>query len=387
MKKFLEDIATAAKLREGAEGVRKILRAAASHDVIPLKDLAREVSIPLPVVSAVRKEMEKRGALERAGGGVKITAKGIALLGDAGVITVSGTLDSRSSNIKNPDYIPDGMKDVLAKLAADHEAMPPVDVTLDQAYALPETTLRRVLFALERDALAGRNVIFLGDDDLISLAASYALSAAGAKARLSVVELDGRITSYILKTNSGIKPGIECIVHNLRNPLPAGLQGKYHSFFADPPYTPAGLRLFLSRAAEALEKAPGMQGFLSFAHRDPDTDLEIFRIINECGFSIVEIIPRFNNYAGGGIIGGSSRLIHMASTSYTAPVITDVFDDDLYSGEVSPSVRIYECVLCEEKYEVGASRKFSTIESLKESGCAKCGEKKFKRLEKKRLKQ
>lgn len=386
MQRFLEDIAAAAKLREGAEGVRKILRAAASHNVIPLKELAREVTIPLPVVSAVRKEMEKRGVLERAGGGVRVTAKGIALLGDAGVVTVNTSPQSRDSMSKKLSSIPGDMTDILKKIEADHSAMPSVDVTLDQAFALPETALRRVIFALERDALAGRNIIFLGDDDLVSLAASYVLSASGAKARLSVVELDGRITSHILKTNSGIKPGIECIVHNLRNPLPAGLAGKYHSFFADPPYTPAGLELFLSRAAEALENAPGMQGFLSFAHRDPDADLEIFSIINECGFSIVEVIPRFNNYAGGGVLGNTSRLIHLVSTSKTAPVISGVFDDDLYSGEVAPTSRIYECLLCESKYDVGAQHKFTTIESLKEKGCEKCGGSKFRRVEKKHRK-
>lgn len=384
MHKILEEISVAAKLREGTEGVRRILRAAATQDVISLKELAREVTIPLPVVSAVRREMEKRGVLERAGGGLRVSKKGRALLVEAGVVTQNFNKHMPSAtSTKKETSIPRDMSNIVKKIESAHSAMPGVDVTLDQSYALPETSLRRVLYAMDSDALAGRNVIFLGDDDLISLAASYVLNASGAKARLSVVELDGRITSHILKTNSGVKPGIECIVHNLRNPLPPGLTGKFHTFFADPPYTPAGLKLFLSRAAEALENASGMQGFLSFAHRDPDTDLETFSIINECGFSILEIIPKFNKYAGGGIIGNSSRMIHLISTSKTKPVIDGIFDDDLYSGEFLPTFRIYECTLCDTRYEIGSDRKFQTIEILKQNGCEKCDGDKFRRVEKK----
>ena len=59
--KLLDETATATSLREGAEGVRSILAAAARGRNTPLKELAKQVHMPLPVVSAVRRELEKRG--------------------------------------------------------------------------------------------------------------------------------------------------------------------------------------------------------------------------------------------------------------------------------------------------------------------------------------
>lgn len=379
---ILNDVAAATRLREGAEGVRRIIRAVSLKSELPLKNLARDSRLPLPIVAAVRSELEKRGIFERRGGGVGLTASGEALLKELGAATAqrSQPPQARAAESKTLTDHPADMAVALRMLETAHAAMPRVDVTLDQAFATPETSMRRAMFAMDRDALAGRNVIFIGDDDLTSLAANFALSQLGASARLSVVEIDARITAHILKTMSGIKPEVECLLHDLREPLPPGLRDRFQCFFTDPPYTPDGLRLFLSRAAEALEKAPGMHGFLSYAHKDPDSDLETFQIISECGFAPVEIIPSFNNYAGGGILGNSSRLIHLMSTSSTAPAVSGRCESKIYSGEVNPTVRIYECAACGGQASVGAGQSASTIERLKEAGCAKCGEKKFRMI-------
>ena len=141
--KLLEETAAATSLREGPEGVRSILAAAARGGNTPLKELAQQVHMPLPVVSAVRRELEKRGVFARHKG-VCLTEQGTAIAQELGVM-----LTETETN------------DALSILQTINAEMPEVDVTLDQAFALPDTSLRRGSYANDHDALTGRNVIFL----------------------------------------------------------------------------------------------------------------------------------------------------------------------------------------------------------------------------------
>ena len=78
MKNILEEVAEATSLREGAAGVRRVIECAAAGrgagaiEGVPLKELARAAGLPLPVASAVRRELEKLGLFDR-GGGVRLT--------------------------------------------------------------------------------------------------------------------------------------------------------------------------------------------------------------------------------------------------------------------------------------------------------------------------
>ena len=65
MEKLLEEVARATRLREGAEGVAQVLRTIYASDRIKLGDISREVGVPVPVVAAVRRELERVCLLER----------------------------------------------------------------------------------------------------------------------------------------------------------------------------------------------------------------------------------------------------------------------------------------------------------------------------------
>lgn len=71
----LTAIAAATDLREGAEGVALILRTAFRDGPLLLRDLAKAVRMPLPVVGAVRRELELAGLLDR-GQGVELSLAG-----------------------------------------------------------------------------------------------------------------------------------------------------------------------------------------------------------------------------------------------------------------------------------------------------------------------
>ncbi len=66
--KILQEVAEATSLREGIAGVEALLRAVHRNESGRLADAAREARLPLPVATAVRRELEKRGMLMRQHG-------------------------------------------------------------------------------------------------------------------------------------------------------------------------------------------------------------------------------------------------------------------------------------------------------------------------------
>src|ERR1700686_2304291 len=65
---ILEEIAQATRLREGPSGVLAVLRAVYRSGTLRLQEAAREARLPLPVATAIRRELEKAGLLERKHG-------------------------------------------------------------------------------------------------------------------------------------------------------------------------------------------------------------------------------------------------------------------------------------------------------------------------------
>jgi len=65
---LLEQVAEATSLREGAEGVAQVLRIVYSAERITLKDLSRKSGLPVPVLAALRGELEKAQILGRRAG-------------------------------------------------------------------------------------------------------------------------------------------------------------------------------------------------------------------------------------------------------------------------------------------------------------------------------
>src|SRR5689334_22021027 len=68
LKDILREVAEATSLREGVAGVEALLRAVHRNDTGRLSDAAREAKLPIPIATAIRRELEKRGILERQHG-------------------------------------------------------------------------------------------------------------------------------------------------------------------------------------------------------------------------------------------------------------------------------------------------------------------------------
>lgn len=379
--RLLAEIASATSLREGAEGVARILRSIFSHEPISLKDLSQESRLPLPVLAAVRKELERAGLTARHPQGISLTPKGLKFVEQQMNITIKDD-ESRQSAHSQRMLITEKFLPALEKLNYYFRQRPSVDVTLDQTSALPESVIRRVLYMYEAGALEGKNVLFVGDDDSVSLATALVGRALGREKfceRLTVIETDERIIDFINRFSRAESLPIECVRHDLRDALPAHLLQKFDTFVTDPPYTLEGLNLFVSRAISALKSGLGRQGFLSFGHKSPDESLEIHRSLVKMGLVVNELIPAFNRYEGASIIGGSSEFFHLLSSRRMSPAVSESrYESAVYTADSSPTTRLYRCASCKTLIEVGRGQKFTTIEILKDARCPECGKNNFR---------
>ncbi len=324
----LADVAADARLAEGPEGVRQILRAVYRAGTLPVRDLSRETGLPVPVVAAVRGELEKRGWVQRRGG---------VVLSSAGRSAVEKRLGlGCRRRFRRPAFpvLDDEMRTLRARMAAYGERRPAVDVRLDQSHATAETALRRALYLFENDGLEGRDILILGDDDLTSLAIGLLAEFLGISVgRVVVLECDARLVAFLNAASGETQQAIEAVEHDLRADLPGELVAGFDVFLTDPPYTLAGLSLFISRGAAGLRQEVGKQGYICFGSRRPDETVAAVAEITETGLAPVEIIPDFNRYDGAQMLAGVSHLIRTVSTARLTPRVQGIYEGALYTAD------------------------------------------------------
>jgi len=326
----LADVAADARLAEGPEGVRRVLRAIYRAGTLTLRDLSRETGLPVPVVAAVRGELETRGWLERRGGVNLSSAGRNALEKQLGL--------SCRRRFQRPVFpvLDDEMRSLRARMEALGERRPPVDVRLDQSHATAETALRRAVLLYEYDGLEGRDVLILGDDDLTSLAIGLLADFLGISVRRVVVlECDPRLVAFLNAASRETRQAIEAVEHDLRADLPGDLLAGFDLFFTDPPYTLSGLSLFVSRGAAGLRPEVGKQGIICFGSRRPDETATAVGTITETGLAPVEIIPDFNRYVGAQMLAGVSHLIRTVATARLTPRVNGFYGGSLYTADRS----------------------------------------------------
>jgi predicted methyltransferase len=321
---IVAEVAAAVGLAEGEAGVRDVLRAVARREPVAVRKVSRATELPVPIVSAICNELRKRGAVDRRRP-VQLTPLGRELAGTHVHVDPTCTTCEGRGHVVPPE-----LRAVVHELTALAARAPRARLELDQSHCTVETKVRRVLALLEADALAGKQVLLLGDDDLTSIAIRLVADELGvAIGRVVVLDVDPAVVAYVRRPRFRI----EAAVHDLREPLPRDLRGAAETVFTDPPYTAEGATLFLSRAVEATA-APGRDVFLAFGAKRPGELLRVQRTIAALGLTVRELRRNFNEYLGAGVLGGVSHLYHLATTSELRPVVEGTYDGLMYTREV-----------------------------------------------------
>lgn len=198
---------------------------------------------------------------------------------------------------------------------------------LDQVYATTDTVVRRAELLLGAGEHQ-RGLAFLGDDDLTSAA----VQLAGAGRKVTVLDTDDEILQILAHHAAEHGWEHEAVHHDLRQPIPQAMRGRYGAVFTDPPYALDGFRLFVSRAAEMLK--PDGRLYLCFgqSRRASERGLQKQRVVGDAGFLVEAVFEDFNHYHGAEAIGSRSALWRCRVTPETRPLVRGTVGGPLYTS-------------------------------------------------------
>jgi len=367
------------KLQEGVNGIVKLFATIERFPNSPIQKISQKASLPIPICVAIRNELLKLGWCKRANKGTVLTELGQNVIS---TISKSNKDFSCQTCASSGLFFPlDQFSKELEILEKYSSLREQPNTEIDQSFATPKTSLRRVLVMNHNFDLMHQNFVFLGDSDLTSVALALFVHPTS---RIVVFDIDSKLKEIINSANSELHLNIKFVEHDLRKEIPEMYLKTFDCFITDPPYTQNGVKLFISRGIQLLSDEKDGVSYLSFSNKPPKQMLEIQKDLIEMKCLITDIMHGFNEYVGAQKLGGISSFYRLLVSSASVPMIEGSFEGPLYTGDMNPVLRIYKCVDCKNEYMVGKNQTFATIEQLKNQGCAHCGSKKFlKKREKK----
>jgi predicted methyltransferase len=227
-------------------------------------------------------------------------------------------------------YSENTFSELLQKFSQIVEQRLPPDRHLDQFLATAETVVRRALLFQFFQDVSGKRIALLGDDDFTSVA----LTLLNPAVSVTVFEIDDRIRSTLQNLAKEQSLSITVVPYDARTIVPSDHKGSYDVVFTDPPYTPDGVSLFVSRAVEFLDKT-NESSRLYFCYGNSDRAKERFlpiqNFITDSGLLMRWVFDKFNRYTGAESIGSSSSLYVTDITPKTRPVLQGEFHENIYT--------------------------------------------------------
>lgn len=243
------------------------------------------------VAAETAKTLFKQGIIEFKKSQIVFTEKGKKWLEEQGIQPL---IISTCNNCGGRGISLQSFTDLLERFKELVRERPKAIVDYDQGYVTPETTVSRVVFLAQKGDIQGKDLLILGDDDLLSIAAALSKLPK----RVVVVEIDERIIDFINDVSRKQNLGIETINLDLRNPLPENILKSFDTFWTDPPETVEALQLFVGRGIAGL-KGPGCAGYfgVTFAESDKFKWRNFQNLLTgKMGVVITDMIWNFNEY-------------------------------------------------------------------------------------------
>ena len=385
---YIQDLEESISIKEGKEIIEKVFQELYFDEPLSNKKISQRTMLPVPVVTALKKEGIKLSVWEQCECGMRLTIVGQEYVEQ--ILGYEGVNSVLYSQLMKNEEARKAYADVLSKkYRTAFEERPLADVTLDQAQCTVQTAFRRALLCLAHGTLVGKNILCLGDDDFISLAIGFLLkelfpAKESYPTNIHVLDVDARHLDCLLRQAREYDLPVSCEQIDLRMPFPTHLLGRFDCLFTDPPYTQEGASLFLSRAISTLKEERGLKIFFSFGSRPTNEYYWLQKCFMLHGLCIKDILAQFNEYEGAALLGNKGQMLVLETTVYTRTVIPveKKGRNDIYTADRHPKQNHYCCKQCGQSYAVGCDKDFRTIKDLKEHGCPTCGCQIFRRKHK-----
>ncbi len=240
---------------------------------------------PLPLVTDVLRALMSEGYLRVNGREILFTKKASEL--DWNDIGDFEELKCHRCNGRGIE--PDRFSALLKEFREIVKDRPQALKEYDQGFVSEENTVARVALMHRRGDVKGRDIMLIGDDDLLSIA----LWLTRMPQRLTVLEIDKRITAFI---NDVTRGEIEVREYDVRQSLSEELVGSFDTFFTDPTESLEGFRLFALRGMLSLRQEGSGYFGLTRVEASLNKWYSIQGFLYESGFVITDIIDDFNHY-------------------------------------------------------------------------------------------
>lgn len=220
---------------------------------------------------------------------------------------------------------------VLEILGRHKDKRPTPERKYDQFTATMETTARRASLLDQNEDIAGKRLLLLGDDDFTSVALSIFRTASN----VTVLDIDDRILDNIGRVAREENLKIDLENYDARKALPDRYKQQFDVIFTDPPYTPEGIKLFVSRAIQALDpQNQSARIYLCYGNSDRAKErfLPIYELLTSSGLMVRWTFDKFNRYGGAESIGSASSLFVLDTTSKTQALVTNNYDKSIYTN-------------------------------------------------------
>lgn len=270
------------------------------NKTISTKTMAQMIKLPVPIVTALKKELVSSGYLIR---------ESFYVLSLKGIEYVESQLNLKSLDTNQYQYILDTNSNrntytnmIMEDIEIWYQNRPKPKMELDQAHATRETVIQRVIKLMEDPLIFSKSIVFLGDDNLVSILLFKAINNLGVIPNITVLYIDADILNHVESfSNKKIITQMidfrdEAILNNIKADI----------ILMDPPYTIAGVETFTSTANKILNDHGKV--YLSMSHKTKSEQFQIQTLINQNGWMYTEILENFNSYLGGSIIGNKSNL-------------------------------------------------------------------------------
>jgi len=152
---------------------------------------------------------------------------------------------------------PAPLPELQERFAQIAQRRPPAAQEFEQGFLTEDSVIRRVAWLDRCGDLAQREIVLLGDDDLLSVA----LALTGRPARIVVFEIDERLVNFLNEQAQLAHWPLTAYRHDLRQPLPDEFFGRFDVFVTDPLETVEGFLLFVEQGLSALKPGAGQAGY------------------------------------------------------------------------------------------------------------------------------
>jgi len=229
---------------------------------------------------------------------------GVLALTDAGKAKLPAQIQGNtvgSFQSKCPDCITRGYSDKsktfnkenLQQLAEILKDRPPALEQFDQWYMTPEHASYRVDFLRDCGDLTDKKILFIGDDDLLSISTAFT----GLPREVVVLEIDGRIIDFVNAAAKKHNLKLRGCRYDIRVPLTSDFAKNFDVFVCDPTETMTALNLFLSRGVSCL-KGIGSSVYFGLTALEASTKkwYDVQQLLHGMNLCLTDIRHNFTEY-------------------------------------------------------------------------------------------